>query len=322
MVTVLVVIAVMPTAEHDRGSYRHEALLYAGIDEFTTRVGAFVRDGLDADEVVLVVVTAEKIARLRDLLGGDAARVHFRDMLEVGQNPARIVQAWRDLIARHVPDGATARGVGEPVWPERTASELAECHTHEASLNVAFDDSLRFWLICPYDTAALDPTVIGDALRTHPYVRQRWTARPSPRYRAPRRWRPAALPDLGAPLQQHRFDASRMYAIRRVVADHAAALGFSTERAEDAILAVNEVMTNSVRYGGACGTVALWHQGRTLVCEVHDRGRIEPVLAGRIRPPHAQAGGHGLWIANQCCDLVQIRCDPSGTTVRLFISRH
>jgi anti-sigma regulatory factor (Ser/Thr protein kinase) len=113
-----------------------------------------------------------------------------------------------------------------------------------------------------------------------------------------------------------------MYAIRRVVAHHAGALGFSAARGEDAILAVNEVMTNSVRYGGASGTVALWHQGRTLVCEVRDHGRIEQVLAGRIRPPHAQAGGHGLWIVNQLCDLVQIRCDASGTTVRLFISRH
>jgi anti-sigma regulatory factor (Ser/Thr protein kinase) len=43
-------------------------------------------------------------------------------------------------------------------------------------------------------------------------------------------------------------------------------------------------------------------------------------LAGRIRPGPDQSSGFGLWLANQLCDLVQVRSLPSGTVVRLHAS--
>ena len=47
----------------------------------------------------------------------------------------------------------------------------------------------------------------------------------------------------------------------------------------------------------------------------------EGPLAGRLRPPPTQEGGRGLWLANQLCDLVQIRSRPGRTTVRLRAAR-
>ena len=44
-----------------------------------------------------------------------------------------------------------------------------------------------------------------------------------------------------------------------------------------------------------------------LICEVRDSGRLDDPLAGRRRPEIPELGGHGLWIANQICDLVQLR---------------
>ena len=41
---------------------------------------------------------------------------------------------------------------------------------------------------------------------------------------------------------------------------------------------------------------------------------VDP-LAGR-RQPVADTGGYGLWIVNQLADLVQIRNDALGSTVR------
>ncbi len=38
---------------------------------------------------------------------------------------------------------------------------------------------------------------------------------------------------------------------------------------------------------------------------------------GRERPRAEQAGGRGLWITNQLCDLVQIRSSELGTEVRM-----
>jgi hypothetical protein len=55
----------------------------------------------------------------------------------------------------------------------------------------------------------------------------------------------------------------------------------------------------------------------TLVFEVADGGRIADPLAGRRRPPGSQQGGHGLWLCNQVCDLVQLRTFAGGSVVRL-----
>jgi hypothetical protein len=40
-------------------------------------------------------------------------------------------------------------------------------------------------------------------------------------------------------------------------------------------------------------------------------------LAGRVRPRGAEPDPRGLWLANQMCDLVQIRSTPKGSTVRI-----
>jgi hypothetical protein len=57
-----------------------------------------------------------------------------------------------------------------------------------------------------------------------------------------------------------------------------------------------------------------------MVCEVRDSGRFDSPLAGRERPRGDQVGGWGLWLANQLCELVQVRSFPDGTVVRLHVS--
>ncbi|MEO8290742.1 MAG: hypothetical protein ABI649_07070 [Gaiellaceae bacterium] len=52
-----------------------------------------------------------------------------------------------------------------------------------------------------------------------------------------------------------------------------------------------------------------------------DAGRIEEPLAGRERPLLDQPSGRGLWLANQLCDLVQMRAFENGGTVRIYMSR-
>jgi anti-sigma regulatory factor (Ser/Thr protein kinase) len=87
------------------------------------------------------------------------------------------------------------------------------------------------------------------------------------------------------------------------------------------VLVVNEVTTNSVRHGGGTGTLRIWEEGASLICEVRDRGQILDPLIGRRKPPADRGSGLGLWLANQLCDLVQIRSFPTGSVVRLHIRR-
>jgi anti-sigma regulatory factor (Ser/Thr protein kinase) len=101
------------------------------------------------------------------------------------------------------------------------------------------------------------------------------------------------------------------------VRDEAMAAGFSTPCAGDFVLAVDEVASNSIRYGGGHGTVDIWRVDEDLVCEVLDGGRFTDPLVGRIRPEINSVGGRGLWLANQLCDLVQIRSFAAGAAVRL-----
>src|ERR687887_858930 len=163
-------------------SFRHEALFYAGRDDFVRRASAFLRDAVAAEEPTLVVVDATKIDLLREELDGSADAIHFADMAEVGANPARIIPAWREFVTRHAAIGRRLRGIGEPILPERTAAELAECERHESLLNLAFTGSPSWWLVCPYDTEALDPAVVEEARRTHPYALEDGGGRPSDDY--------------------------------------------------------------------------------------------------------------------------------------------
>jgi hypothetical protein len=59
-----------------------------------------------------------------------------------------------------------------------------------------------------------------------------------------------------------------------------------------------------------------------MVCEIRDKGRFDRPLADRERPSRDIAAPRGLWLANQLCDLVQIRSVPEGTVVRLHKHRH
>jgi anti-sigma regulatory factor (Ser/Thr protein kinase) len=308
------------SATRPTGSFRHTALLYSGEGEFVDGVAAFVREGLEAGEPVLVVVSAAKIELLRAELGDAAAGALFADMAEVGANPGRIISAWDDFLRDHCVGDGPVRGVGEPVGPERDDAELAECHRHEALLNLAFAEAPGFWLLCPYDVDALDPAVIEHARVTHPLVDEGGLEQSSIAYGG---LESACTPPdapLTEPPERARmvpFDADSLAAVRIATWQLGVTTGLDDSRVEDLLLAVNELASNSVRHGGGRGVVRLWSEGGALVCEVSDGGQMTAPLAGRLRPDTGQASGYGLWLVNQLCDLVQVRVGAAGTVVRL-----
>jgi hypothetical protein len=147
-------------------TFRHEAFFDAGEEEFVAGATAFVRHALAAEEPVLVAVNAPKIALLRESLNGDADEVRFADMSGFGRNPARIIPVWREFVDEY--EGRRVSGIGEPIGPDRSPEEMVECQRHESLLNLAFADAAPLRLLCPYDTAGLEPTVIEEARRSHP----------------------------------------------------------------------------------------------------------------------------------------------------------
>src|SRR4029077_7222402 len=128
---------------------------------------------------------------------------------------------------------------------------------------------------------------------------------------------PLSDPPQGAPVLS--FAASSLRDVRALLGAHAARAGLSRERTADLSLAVNEIATNSLLHGGGSGTLRIWREDDALLCEVRDEGRIEDPLAGRRRPAPDSEGGRGLWLANQFCELVQVRTLPAGSIVRLHM---
>jgi anti-sigma regulatory factor (Ser/Thr protein kinase) len=308
------------------GRFQHDALFYAGVADFVDRTSGFIRDSVVNREPMLVVVSAEKIDLLRHELRGDPAGVTFADMAQVGQNPARIIPAWREFVAEQVPSGRRFRGVGEPIWAARSASELVECARHEALLNLAFAGAPAWWLACPYDTESLPPPVLEEAKRNHPHLVEGGERRESAIYRGldevARPFDDTLSEPAGTPFMfAFGADAETLSAVRRQVSEAADVFGLDPTRVGDLVLVVNEVVTNSVRHGGGSGVLRLWEEGSSLICEVSDAGRIDDPLVGRGKPSPDRGSGFGLWLANQLCDLVQIRSFPTGSVVRLHVRR-
>jgi anti-sigma regulatory factor (Ser/Thr protein kinase) len=304
-----------------REKFVHEALFYDDDGSFLAGTVPFIRAGLDQDAAVMVAVGADKIALLEEMLGGDADAVRFVDMAELGANPAQIIPAWQQFLSEHArPGGRPIRGIGEPIWAGRTADELVECQLHEALLNVAFDGAHEFRLLCPYDAAALEPAVLREACCSHPFIAAPGDGHTSAEYRG----RDAVPPLAEAPLPPPpstatllSFDANTLAEVRSIVADCADWAGLDELSAGDFVLAVHEVATNSVLHAGGIGVLRAWVEDDTAVCEVRDAGRIADPLVGRHRPRPGRLGGWGLWIANQACDLVQVRSGGTGTVVRV-----
>jgi len=304
--------------------FRHEALLYSGWAEFVAGTVPFIRDGVQAGEPVLVVESIDKIEMLRVALGQHADDVLFADMAEVGSNPARIIPAWHDFVSRHRSSGRRMRGIGEPIWKGRTADELIECQRHESLLNVAFGHGEPWWLLCPYDTEKLDGSVIDEARRSHEYVVEGSEVRKSDEFRgllesgAPF---DVPLPDRATSVGEMKFGPGDLGSLRSLVSRHAHAFGLDAGRAEELMTAVNEVATNSVRHGGGGGELRIWQEHAAIVVEVRDSGRFNNPLADRQRPAAMPGAPRGLWLANQLCDLVQIRNFADGTVIRLHMRR-
>jgi anti-sigma regulatory factor (Ser/Thr protein kinase) len=303
-----------------RAHYRHEALLFDGLDEFVDRAVPFVAEAAAADEPVMVALIEDHWAPLRAALGGAAERVHHVDMGRLGGNPARIIPAWKDFVARHRRSGRPMRGIGEPIWAGRRRAELEECQLHEALLNVALPPQTPLWLMCPYDVASLGHDVVEEARRSHPTLCDVAATAPSARFggrhHAVDLWeRPLPAP-VGA-VEELRFRRGDLAALRLAVRRRARVTGMSAARVDDLALAVNELAANSLDHGGGRGALRLWSEPGAFLCEVRDSGRIADPLVGRTTPAKDQLRCRGVWMVHQLCDLVQMRSTPTGTVVRV-----
>jgi anti-sigma regulatory factor (Ser/Thr protein kinase) len=278
----------------------------------------FLAPGLEAGEPIAVAVPGPRADLLRARLTTLRPDIELLDMFELGRNPARLIPAMHEMLAKH--GGRLLHYVGEPIWPGRSPAEIREATRHEALSNLAWPRA-EIRLLCPYDAGALDQDVLADAARTHPWVINgdggSISASYSPTVPVTSEGPLSAPPNQAAHLT---FDVGELRQVRALVAETANTAGLDEVRSADLVLAANEVATNALKHGGAPGQLRIWVAPGAMVCQLEDAGHITDPLAGRHAPAPSVDGGLGLWMVNQLCDLVEVRTATGGTTIRLHMS--
>lgn len=297
--------------------FSHEVVSFEGLPGLPPAVLPFLVEGIDRGEPVLVVMLPDRLGALRAALGPRADRIDWVDMGEVGGNPASIIPAWRSFVEAHI-GGGPVRGIGEPLWFGRREAETAEAELHEALLNVAFDDGPGWRLLCPYDRTALPQRVLEEAVRNHP-VRHAELAKVSyAGHEHARRAFSRPLPQPPRDADAQSFDGARLADVRDAVRRSGERVRLHPDTIDGLVLAAHEVAANSVQHGGGGGAMLTWEEPGALVVEVRDLGVIDDVLVGRGTADLGSEHGRGIWMANQLCDLVQVRSGSHGTQVRLY----
>lgn len=293
----------------------HMLYPYADQDQYLSGTLAYIEHARASGGAVVV---AAGPSRREELLPHvpDSDSVVFVDPGTASRNPGRFIPAWQEWIGQVAKD-RPVHGINESVWSGRTPAHVSELRYQEWLLNRAFAQAPAWSLMCPFDTAEQDATVVAAIARCHPLLWDGAKGVPSTGYIVGD-YTFEALAEPSGTARHVAYDLSSLGAVRETAARYASACGLAAGRVRDLKLAVSEVAANSIRHGGGRGTALLWHTDQSVICELRDSGVIADPLVGLVRPATGQIGGRGLWFVNNLCDLVEVRSSPGeGTRVRL-----
>jgi anti-sigma regulatory factor (Ser/Thr protein kinase) len=297
----------------------HRAAFYSSTEEALTLAAPIAQQALSRNAPVALISSPEVEAGVRDLLGGapgliclakseSTLRSSGQTVVTRRARELRELTDWADAVEVIIEHGAKHSDVDRSAWIEA-----------EAAFNVALA-ALPIRMTCLYPT---DIPAARNAVRyNHSHLLGgSGAARENSDVQLPAQVLanfPAPAPSaLGVPHREMGFTPWQLIELRKAVAESATASGVDTGRAEDFVLAVNEVASNAVEHGYGVGEIRIWQRSGQLICEIHDKGLLADPLPG-LRPPHpSNARGRGLWIARQLCDMLHVWSDATGTHVRL-----
>ena len=306
-------------AEAPACSLYHEAAVYDGDEQFLAVVVPFLQGGLDAGEPTVVSLDDKRTDLVRSAIPGNANLSFVSGQYD---RPANVLRSVDNLLAGFLSQGARQirilgevphPGVGVPWdWWAR----------YEATVNHAFA-GFPLWALCPYDCRITSAAVLGDVAQTHPYlatpdgrhvINERYTdpavflAQPRSAHEDPLETSPPAI---------HLVDPTAS-AARRAVLGAASTTRLTEAEVADLVIAVSETVTNAQCHGDPPTTLRVWSAPDRMVVTVTDQGNgpTDP-FAGLLPAAKAPAGGLGMWMAHQLCNLVTFD-HHDGFTVRLI----
>lgn len=299
---------------------QHEAVLHTSPADLARMLAPRVDAALSANGVVLAALETTHRDALREALGPAASGVEFADPAQVHSVPGFTVAARVARTGRRV----SSTG-GRAMVIDQYVEGLPDCGPgHWARFDIALNVALvglPVTVLCAYPE---NSPHLERVHATHPTLPG--GCGPNPGYRRPvdalADFPPPPPPELGPPAAQLRFEADELSGLRHLVSRVATAVGLGPDRTADAVLAVNEIASNSIEHGPGSGVLRLWEtRSGDLVAEVADTGGgLDVPFPGITFPPPEGARGRGLWLAAELSDVLQVWSDAGGTVIRVSVN--
>jgi anti-sigma regulatory factor (Ser/Thr protein kinase) len=300
---------------------QHAAGYYGSHADLMSQLVPLVTAGLERGEPVAVALRPATEEALYEVLGSPPGLILLAQPDGPDSGSGQTVAARR---ARELRELTTVIGGPVTVLSEHSTrldgvdggfwTEL------DAAMNVALAE-LPVTLTCFFPQLPLHLEILDGARRNHPLLLVGGELRHNPEHRCPHEVlteRAAPAPVLlGPPDLRLNFTAWQLHEVRAAVEQALLAADYGRERAEDVVLAVNEVATNAVEHGATEAELCVWAGGDGVVCEVHDAGVLRDPLPGLQAPHPSHPRGRGVWIARQLCDSLHVWADAGGTHVRM-----
>jgi len=307
-----------------RHRFQHAVGFFVDHVDLVAQAAPLVRAALSRSEPVGVALRPATERALHDEVGGPGALTSFTDRDPALPGSAQTLAARRARELRALAgDAGTATVITEHTtrFDGQDGSFWTEL---DAGLNIACAD-LSISLTCFYPRMPLHKGIVDGARRNHPLLLVDGQLRHNPEHRPPHEvlaeLPPVQPPVLGPPQLRLPFRAWNLHEVRAILERALLDAGYSRARAEDVVLAINEVATNAVEHGTLEAELLIWIDSDGLVCEVHDGGRLADPLLGLRAPRPGERRGRGIWVARHLCDVLHVWCDARGTHVRMRARR-
>ncbi len=300
---------------------KHSALLYLDTDHFASRAAAFLREGTDANEIVLAVTTPSNLQALKRELGPDSSAVEFGDSEEFMRSTHDTFIALEAFVRDRLPkEGRPGRAVVEAIWKGREADDTHEWMRFESVIDTIFSDA-ALSIMCTYDVSSTPRSVLDSAFETHTSVDNDTAFVSSKSYLGTDASVDALERslDLSPPPSSAETIAvadADLASIRSIVSTQAHAAGLSTSHTYDVLLVTNEIVSNLARHSEGGGRLSTWTDGRCFLVELRDeRGGRPSSTAGYV--PAGEDGGWGWRLVRQLADVAQVSTRGGHSAIRV-----
>ncbi|MEJ2865021.1 ATP-binding protein [Actinomycetospora flava] len=300
--------------------FRHLAINYRDVDVLVATLAPVLEEALTRGDLVLAVIDDVVRDALERHLGATAAGIVFGEPAQPYSYSGQTTAARRATTLREM----TADGRAALVLSDSSAAGTPDAWSVlEASSNLALR-GLPVTLLCLCDATRAADEAERFLDWNHPELYVGATASPNPRYRTPETVLTAVpappAPALGPPQHVTAFDGvGALRDVRRETHLRGEEAGLDDDQLDGLVLAIGELVSNSIEHGPGHGTLSWWSGPDRLVAQISDPGHMTTTTPGLRCPEIRSVRGRGVWLARQLSDVLHLWTGVDGTHVRLEI---